>query len=492
MRNLILLILLIISAFQVNAQNAFYKLYSNNGYDFGEGVAQLEDSSFIVTGTSSSFTDGPSQAFLLKVDSVGEYQWSLPYGGTEEDGARRVLYSPGDGFYVSGYTNSIGNGGYDVYVFKTDLSGSLIWEKSYGGSGWEKTNDAILLSDSSQIIVGQTNSNTNGDEDIYILRINKDGDSLFTKQIGGEGDDIANTVDLLNDSTVIIGGSFFNSDSLSSKGYLTGMHIDGTVLWSKEYGNDGNYWFKDLTVIDSMVHVVGKYYNDTVSNYEGYSGIMDFDGVLNTEFVFYKEGYDSHELITKYGDLDKFYIGYNGENSGTYPGGLDFFIIRAKANLLYDNSGCNFANVGEEVGSQLIPTNDGGAILVGTNEFYGAGGNNVSLLKIGRNDSYPITSGYVVADSLVLVDEVLSSGFGVLVYPNPTNGKGITVESSLLKINTISAYGLDGILFYEEKDLNNQHLKKINLSNLEKGNYILVLELEQNVTVHHKLIITGN
>ena len=94
MRNLILLILLIISAFQVNAQNAFYKLYSNNGYDFGEGIAQLEDSSFIVTGTSSSFTDGPSQAFLLKVDSVGEYQWSLPYGGTEEDGARRVLYSP--------------------------------------------------------------------------------------------------------------------------------------------------------------------------------------------------------------------------------------------------------------------------------------------------------------------------------------------------------------------------------------------------------------
>ena len=174
MRNLILLLLFIISSFQMNAQNAFYKLYSNNGYDFGEGIAQLEDSSFIVTGTSSSFTDGPSQAFLLKVDSLGEYQWSLPYGGAEEDGARRVLYSPGDGYYVSGYTNSMGSGGYDVYVFKTDLSGSLIWEKSFGGLGWEKTNDAVLLSDSSQIIVGQTNSNTNGDEDIYILRINKD------------------------------------------------------------------------------------------------------------------------------------------------------------------------------------------------------------------------------------------------------------------------------------------------------------------------------
>jgi len=492
MRNLTLLLLLINVSYQLDAQNSFYKLYSNNGYDFGEGIAQLEDSSFIVTGTSSSFTDGPSQAFLLKVDSLGDYQWSFPYGGVEEDGARRVLYSSGDGFYVSGYTNSIGNGGYDIYAFKTDLSGSLIWEKSFGGTGWEKTNDAVLLRDSSQLIVGQTNSNTNGDEDIYILRIDKNGDSLYTKQIGGQGDDIANTIDLLNDSTVIIGGSYYNTDSLNSKGYLMGMHIDGTVLWNKEYGNDGNYWFNDLTIVDSMIHVVGKYYNDTVSDYEGYSGIMDFDGTLNTEFVFYKEGYDSHELIAKYGDLDKYYIGFSGENSGTYPGGLDFFIMRTKANLLYDNSGCNFANVGEELGNQLIPTNDGGAILVGTNEVYGAGGNNVALLKIGPNDNYPITSGYVVADSLVLVDEVLSSNLGVLIYPNPLSGKNLTIESNVLKLNSLSVYGMDGVLVYEEKKLNSQQVQKINLSNLEKGNYLLVFELEQSVTVHKKLVITGN
>ena len=372
------------------------------------------------------------------------------------------------------------------------MSGSLIWEKSFGGTGWEKTNDAVLLRDSSQLIVGQTNSNTNGDEDIYILRIDKNGDSLYTKQIGGQGDDIANTIDLLNDSTVIIGGSYYNTDSLNSKGYLMGMHIDGTVLWNKEYGNDGNYWFNDLTIVDSMIHVVGKYYNDTVSDYEGYSGIMDFDGTLNTEFVFYKEGYDSHELIAKYGDLDKYYIGFSGENSGTYPGGLDFFIMRTKANLLYDNSGCNFANVGEELGNQLIPTNDGGAILVGTNEVYGAGGNNVALLKIGPNDNYPITSGYVVADSLVLVDEVLSSNLGVLIYPNPLSGKNLTIESNVLKLNSLSVYGMDGVLVYEEKKLNSQQVQKINLSNLEKGNYLLVLELEQKVTVHKKLVITGN
>ena len=492
MRNLILLLLLINVSYQLVAQNAFYKLYSNNGYDFGEGIAQLEDSSFIVTGTSSSFTDGPSQAFLLKVDSLGDYQWSLPYGGTEEDGARRVLYSSGDGYYVSGYTNSIGNGGYDIYAFKTDLSGLLIWEKSYGGTGWEKTNDAVLLRDSSQLIVGQTNSNTNGDEDIYILRIDKNGDSLYTKQIGGEGDDIATTIHLLNDSTVIIGGTYYNTDSLSSKGYLMGMHIDGTVLWNKEYGNEGDYWFNDLDIVDSVIYVVGKFYNDTVSDFEGYIGTMTYNGLLISEYYSYTAGFDSYEQIVKYGNSDKFYIGYNTENSGTYPGGLDYFIIRAKANLSYDNSGCNFANVGEEIGNQLVPTNDGGAILVGTNEVYGAGGNNVTLLKIGPNDNYPITSGYVVADSLVLVDEVLASNKGLLIYPNPLSDENLTIESNVLKLNSLSVYGMDGVLVYEEKKLNSQQVQKINLSILEKGNYLLVLELEQKVTVHKKLVVNGN
>ena len=469
------------------SQNAFYKLYSNNGYDFGEGIAQLEDSSFIVTGSSSSFLDGPSQAFLLKVDSLGVYQWSLPYGGSEEDGGRRVLYRSGDGYYVSGYTNSYGNGAYDIYTFKTDLNGTLIWENTFGGTGWEKTNDALLLKDSSQIIVGQTNSNTNGDEDIYILRINKNGDSLYTKQIGEGGDDIATTVDLLNDSTVIIGGSYYNVDSLNSKGYLMGMHIDGTILWSKEYGNNGNYWFNDLTIQDSIIHVVGKYYNDTVADYEGYSGIMAFDGTLTTEFVFYKEGYDSHELIAKYGSADKFYIGFNAENSGTYPGGLDFFIMRNKSNLLFDNSGCNFANVGDEIGAQLIPTNDGGAILVGTNEVYGAGGNNVALLKIGKNDSYPYTSGYMVATNLVHTEEIIKTDFNVIIYPNPTSSK-VNIETNDFNVSLISIYSVDGVMVYENLNLEEKN-NVLNLAHLEIGNYLIVLENENGEKVIERLVI---
>ena len=61
----------------IQAQSiAFYKSYGGNGYDYGQGVTQLPDSSYAVTGSSSSFFDGPSQAFLLRVDSLGNFLWS--------------------------------------------------------------------------------------------------------------------------------------------------------------------------------------------------------------------------------------------------------------------------------------------------------------------------------------------------------------------------------------------------------------------------------
>ena len=64
-------------------QISFYKVYSGNGYDKGEGIAQLPDSGFLVTGSSSSFGDAPSQVFLMRLDSMGAFQWSKAYGGIE-------------------------------------------------------------------------------------------------------------------------------------------------------------------------------------------------------------------------------------------------------------------------------------------------------------------------------------------------------------------------------------------------------------------------
>ena len=87
-------------------QPGFYKVYSGTGYDRGEGVAQLPDSGYVVTGTSSSFDEAPSQAFLLRIDKLGNYVWSQAYGGPEFEEGKRVLPVPGHGYYVVGTSSS--------------------------------------------------------------------------------------------------------------------------------------------------------------------------------------------------------------------------------------------------------------------------------------------------------------------------------------------------------------------------------------------------
>ena len=180
---IIRILFLVLIAHSSFGQINFFKLYSEPGDDYGEGIVQLEDSSYVITGSSSSFYGAGSEAFLLKIDSAGNYLWSNNYGGTETDVGRRVLYKPNDGFYIAGYTNSYGNGGYDFYLVKTDESGNFEWEKSYGSSDWERVHDAVLTADGGVLMVGETNSTMNSNTDMYLVRTDQNGDTVWTQQI---------------------------------------------------------------------------------------------------------------------------------------------------------------------------------------------------------------------------------------------------------------------------------------------------------------------
>ena len=101
----ILVIFIICLSATCFAQTSFYRLYSGSGNDKGEDVVQLEDSSFVIVGSSSSWDDNQA-AFMLHVDSLGNYLSSHAYGGAEVDGGKRVLYKPGSGFFIIGQSNS--------------------------------------------------------------------------------------------------------------------------------------------------------------------------------------------------------------------------------------------------------------------------------------------------------------------------------------------------------------------------------------------------
>lgn len=85
MRQLIIITSFLFLTFISFGQIKFFKIFTDNGYDFGQGIVELSDSSYLLTGSSSSYGDSPSQVFLMKLDSLGTFQWSKNFGGSESD-----------------------------------------------------------------------------------------------------------------------------------------------------------------------------------------------------------------------------------------------------------------------------------------------------------------------------------------------------------------------------------------------------------------------
>ncbi len=480
-----------LSPILVSGQIDFYKIYTNNGYDFGQGIVQLEDSSYVVTGSSSSFQNGASQAFLLKVDSLGNYKWSKNYGGFESDGGRRVLYKKNVGFFIVGYTNSYGKGGYDNYLVKTDEQGNFLWDKTYGGSGWEKVNDAILLPDTSIVMVGQTNSTTSGNDNFYIVRTNQKGDTLWTKNFGTVGNDFATSIELLNDSMFVVGGTKYITDSLKNKAYLMCFKKDGQLVWEHCYGNHGEYQINDICKVGNELNVVGFRKNFVLNDYDGYSAKVNINGNFIYEFSYSNTSTETYEQITSYGILGKFYIVYNQEQKGvTFAVGKDIFAGRFTSSLVDDFRTLGFSNEGDDISGQAIATNDGGIIVVGYNTSFGVGGNNVYLTKIGTNDVFPITAGIPNTNPLVKVNELKSSEL-IQVYPTPT----------IDELNVVVTEDFEGE--FEIKDVLGRSVykgkieeSKIKISmiknNLQQGNYFIYITSKNNITFTDKIVLIQN
>ena len=115
-------------------------------------------------------------------------EWEKTFGGAEEDWFTSVSATSDGGYIVSGYTGSFGAGASDLYLIKTNGNGDVQWSKTYGGDKNDQAKSIIQTKDGCYTILGHTFSFGAGGSDIYLLKINTNGDSLWTKTYGGVGD----------------------------------------------------------------------------------------------------------------------------------------------------------------------------------------------------------------------------------------------------------------------------------------------------------------
>jgi len=216
----------------------FQKVFGASGSDdFALSVQQTTDGGYVMAGFTTSFGAGGTDVYVVKTNANGDTLWTKTYGGSGDDKATEIQQTTDGGYIITG-TTTFGAGQDDVYLIKTDGNGSTIWTKTYGGTDYESGASVKQTLDGGYVVTGSTSSYGAGGSDVYLIKTTANGDTLFTKTYGGTSSDIGSSVDQTADAGYIITGytsSFGSGFSI----YLIKTNSSGNLVWTKTYGGVG-------------------------------------------------------------------------------------------------------------------------------------------------------------------------------------------------------------------------------------------------------------
>jgi hypothetical protein len=210
--------------------------FGGGGKENGYSVQQTADGGYIIAGYTMTFGPGYAAFYLIKTDSLGIGQWERTYGEAEFDFCFTVQETSDYGFIISGFTTSFGAGGQDAYLIKTNSQGDTLWTKTHGGTGDDGSYSGIQTSDGGYIITGYTSSFGSGGTDVYVVKTDGSGDTLWTKTFGGSQDDWGWSIKQTADSGYIIAGGTRSFGAGGGDAYFIKLDGDGNALWTTTFG----------------------------------------------------------------------------------------------------------------------------------------------------------------------------------------------------------------------------------------------------------------
>ncbi|MBD3233011.1 MAG: T9SS type A sorting domain-containing protein [candidate division Zixibacteria bacterium] len=378
---LIILYLLLFTPEIIALDTLWTETYGGEYQEYLETLERTSDGGYILAGSTNSFT-GDWDFYLVKIDSLGDTLWTRLYGGTENDEAYAAIQTSDGGYLLAGYSRAFGEYTGDVYYVKTDEFGNEVWNKSIGGDSWDVARSVMETNDGGYLISGWTQSFGAGDRDIYIIKTDENGDTLWSRTYGGYSRDEGWDATQVDNGGYIILGSTASFGQLATNIWILKLFSNGDTLSTLKKQTDNREYAYSMERTSDEGYIIAGYVE--TQNHGNNYVLGKVNEYVGDEWVRLLGGASDDEAHYAQQTIDGGYV-ISGRSTSFGNGDSDFHIIKtdtlgrekwSKTFGGYEDEGAAYNRV------IVRQAPDGSYMVAGSTRSFGNGGYDFWLLKV--------------------------------------------------------------------------------------------------------------
>ncbi len=216
------------------------KTFDGDENDIAYSIIQTEDGGYAVAGSTGVRVWGETNCWVIKLDAKGNMEWDNNFGGTGWDEIYSIIQTKDGSFITTGCVWSKGAGRGDVRVVKLNKRGDLVWDKTFGGSENDEAYSIFQTNDGGYAIAGFTVLEDTGDRDIWVIKLDKNGNKVWDRTFGGTSEDWANSIIQNKNGNYVIAGWTKSMGAGKTDVWIVKLDKRGNLIWDKTFGGSEN------------------------------------------------------------------------------------------------------------------------------------------------------------------------------------------------------------------------------------------------------------